>query len=232
VSESSDTAQASIVFLGRESFRMQVVPEGVPIRAIDMPTERIVDRRQRSERRKRNERRQPRLEPEAPVDEREASPEASIDPWQTRTTAWNRVAVISVATFACGVLLTVAVDHLTRPARARVIPPSEPATAVAPMPPPPAEPQPPAAPAVVVVQPLPQTIVEPAAPPAPAPAVTPAPASASPIDLRPRKLHAVAKAPAVRPPRSASAKPPAAQVKPTEPPPMRPTRKWVDPFAE
>ncbi len=42
MSESSDTGQASIVFMGRESFRMQVVPEGVPNHALNMPTMRII----------------------------------------------------------------------------------------------------------------------------------------------------------------------------------------------
>jgi len=215
VSESTDSAQASIVFLGRESFRMQVVADGVPQRLMDMPTERIVDRRQASERRKANERRKPRFALEAPV-------EAPVDPWPTPAPAWNRVVAVSLATFVFGVLLTMTVDRFTRHARAKVIASSPVVSAVTPPVAPPAAPQP-APPPAVVVQPLPQ----PAAEPAPLPAAAPQ----SPIDLHPRKLRAVAKAPAARPRRAAAATSAVGSHAAAIATPG-PRKKWVDPFAE
>jgi hypothetical protein len=213
---------------------MQVLPDGVPMRAPDMPTERIIDRRQRSERRQSNERRRQRgIELEAPV-------EAPVEPWPDRAQSWNRVVVVSLGTFVFGVLLTMTVDRLTRHVRAEVVArpiASQPATTVAVA-------QPAAAPPAPIVQPLPKPIAEPApAPvesaPEPAPQVALAPAAAPPtaIDLRPRRQPVAARVTAVAP---ARARRPAAPAKwdpdadlPLGTAPAKAARsKWVDPFAE
>jgi hypothetical protein len=243
VSESSDTAQASIVFLGRESFRMQVLSDGVPVRAPDMQTERIIDRRQRNERRQSSERRKPRgLELEAPV-------EQPVEPWPVQTTtSWNRVVLVSLGTFVFGVLLTMTIDRLTRHVRADVVarpiasPPTATMTAVA---------QPAAAPAPApIVEPLSKPLAEPEPAPAPtpepAPAVVPAPAvalapAAAPstaIDLRPRRQPVAARTTAVAPGRARRPTAPAkwdpdADLGPLGSAPAKPARaRWVDPFAE
>jgi len=52
VSESSDTEQNSIVFMGRKSFRMQIVGEGaIPQASWETPTERMIERRKSDDRR-------------------------------------------------------------------------------------------------------------------------------------------------------------------------------------
>jgi hypothetical protein len=222
---------------------MQVVPEGVPTHAWDMPTQRIIERRRKNdERRLMSERRKPRpIELDAPV-------EVPIEPWAAGTPRWNRVVVVSLATFACGVLLTIAVNRLTRHTRAGVIAlvehPPAPAsreTAIAAVAPVVQQLQPPQP-----LQPLPQPEPRAEAAPAPLPAVTapetPPPAS----DRRPERRAAVTKAvaaprvsaPAVHPRRPAPAKSmatPQAGAQPViDPRPAKPAarRQWVDPFAD
>jgi len=231
VSESSETGQASIVFLGRESFRMQVVADGVPQRVWDAPTERIIERRRTSERRK-----QRGIELEAPVG-------APVEPWRTPT--WNRVLAISLGTFVCGALLATGVSRVRRHAAApTVIAQAEPIRSFAPgaATPRPAQPsvapltQP--SPPAPTVEPLPK--VE--AAPAPAPALLPPPA----IDSRREKRPAIAKVTppargdlelAARPRRAPTAKPARAiepapfDAAPAKKKPAGP-RQWVDPFAE
>jgi hypothetical protein len=215
---------------------MQVLPDGVPMRAPDMPTERIIDRRQRSERRQSSERRKQRgIELEAPVEE-------PVEPWPVRAQSWNRVVLVSLGTFVFGVLLTMTIDRLTRRVRAEVVArpiPTQPVAATTPI----AQPMPAPAP---VVQPLPQPIAE-AAPapaeiapePAPLPAVAPAAAPQSSIDLRPRRHPVVAKvaAPAPAPVRARKPTAPAkwdpdADLGPLAAPAKPARGKWVDPFAE
>ena len=194
MSEISDTGQNSIVFLGRESFRMQVVgADAIPGRAWDEPTARIIERRSSDRRRS-----------------REISTVASSAP----TAAWNRILALSLATFACGVLVTLSVERLSRPART--------------------------APQVAAPAALPASaplvkLADLAAGPATIPPPSPAPA----IDPRPRKtlaaMKAPARAPVARPRRPGPPKPPeVTEADPTETPPAsaaRP-RKWVDPFAD
>jgi hypothetical protein len=178
-----------------------------------MPTMRIIERRRSSERRKPRQ-----IELEAPV-------EAPVAPWPATTQGWNRVAVVSVATFAFGVLLTITVNRLTRHTRTEAIAQVEhaslPMTATAPVP---VE----QAPVAPVVQPLAKP--EPAPVPEPMPAPTAAQAKA--------KLPRAATAPAVLRPRRAATTPPptmrTADPGAAEKPAAKPTgpRKWVDPFAE
>jgi hypothetical protein len=221
VSESSETGQASIVFLGRESFRMQVVDaEAIPGRVWDTPTERIIERRRNSERRKPRQ-----VALEAPV-------EAPVEPWPASGPTWKRIAVISLATFACGALVATGVDHMRRragaiqtAARGELSQTRTAAPATIPQP---------ATPAV------PAAVVEPLArlePPAPAatPALVPPPSSPSSssasLKLEPKR----APTPAIRPRRLAPARAarPAAS-DPFAPPATKPAgpRRWVDPFAE
>jgi len=217
VSESSDSGQTSIVFMGRESFRMQVIDaEAIPGRRWDAPTERIIDRRVRAERRRgisADRRRDRRVEPD------ELSP--------VPASPWRRVIAISVATFACGVLVTMVVDRLSRRARAEMIAQNDRARSLTPAAPRPALSRPalsqlaPAQPAAPAPAPRPALIIEPIAKPIAEPALRPAPETTA--ALRPRR-----KAPA--PPRAIRAAAPAAAATPA----ARPAgpRKWVDPFAE
>lgn len=216
MSESSDTGQTSIVFMGRESFRMKVIDaEAIPGRRWDAPTERIIERRISTERRRgigADRRRDRRAEPD------ELSPVSS--------SPWRRVIAISVATFACGVLATMVVDRLSRHARAEMIAQNDRAYSRTPAAPRSALSQPalspPAAPASAPAPaPRPALIIEPIAKPIAEPALRPAPETTA--ALRPRR-----KAPA--PPRAIRAAAPAAAATPA----TRPAgpRKWVDPFAE
>jgi hypothetical protein len=194
VSQASDTGQSSIVFLGRESFRMQVVgADAIPSRVWDGPTERIIERRTKDRRRSRGD--------------------GSVEAPSTPALAWNTIVAVSLATFACGVLATLAVERLARHPRADVI------THAALRPPLPLAP---------VVQLLPKSELAPGAQPLPPPSPEP----------RPRRALAVAKTPpasVVRTRRPAPSKAAAAtEVEPIEPPPAGTTtaRKWVDPFAD
>lgn len=237
--ESED--QESVVFLGRSSFRMQVV--GTPALASsagaipsatwrDMPTERIVERRR--------------------------SPRVTTDwgptPPSTPKLPMRSVAGIASIAFACGVLAATTVDRLrprgalTRsgqveqpqpaPARATAVtPPPVPALAIAP-----------------IIQPLPRPAPDPAPvmklAPVAAPAVAIEPrATARPIAVtsltrtprartaapaaHPRRAE-VAPAPAPAAPEETTAASPtetdAVQPPPFEKPPAG--KKWVDPFAE
>jgi hypothetical protein len=231
VSEYSDTAQASIVFMGRESFRMEVVGKpaladdtgAVPTAYRETPTERIIERRRTNERR--------RSPPRALA--------GQAQPAQGPTPTKNSVIAVSLIFFVGGALVATAVDRLRRyvgsERSARVTERVQPATiATQPVP------QPPQAPTVsaIVVQPLPKPEPEAALPPALAPAVTP-PAAA---EARSEKPPLAAKAsgalhggpaPGLRARRLAPPSPArASEVRPTEPPPVKPTARWVDPFAE
>jgi hypothetical protein len=219
VSESSDIQQASIVFLGRESFRMQVVDgDAVAIPGTSCETtQRIIERRINN--RRLNERRKPL----AVTAEVAALPE----PLPSRR---NAVIAISLAALAGGVLVATAVSQARRDAGSERIAQVErvqPATMPAPQPPPQS----------VAIAPIPKP--EPAPLPALAPPLIPPPA----VEPRPEKRPLRAKAAplprggaaAVRPRRPA---PPAStratEVKATPAPPAKPParRPWVDPFAE
>jgi len=212
VIESSDTGQASIVFMGRDSFRMQVTDAGaVPSTIWDGATTRIVDRRKHDRRK-------------APREAAESQEEESLPVPPAR----NTVIGIALMTFACGVMVATAFNQFPLRGGAPVH-----AAAVTPAP----APQPPA----VVVQPLPK----PAPPPAPVVAPVAAPIAevvAQPeAEPQPEQPAVVAKAkPAVRvvaaravhPRRPAPSPSTAAAASETPAAAPRPTRPWVDPFAE
>jgi hypothetical protein len=247
VNESSDTGQASIVFLGRESFRMQVVGAdaggtsvgAIPTAIWEGPTARIIERRNFD--RRTGRRIGPAGDTPAPV----------IAPVPRR----NMVIGISLLTFACGVAVATAANRLPRSASARVAqierrqaelqPPTPPAAATT-------------APAAMIIQPLGQTpeapepaaVPEPAAAPEAAAAPEPAPAMVSSPIAEPRPAKQPAMARATPTPRTVAARvgprarrPNAAATvrasdleadDPFETPPARTpaARKWVDPFAE
>lgn len=216
MSEPSDNEPGSVVFLGRKSFRMQVVGTpalatgagAIPSGTWDTPTERIIERRRGWP----------------------PPPPAPAKPALAKST----IVGISLVTFACGVLVSTAVDRL-RPhgreqAHVAVVPPTPPAVVqtqpaqVAPL-----QVAPPAA-AAPAVQGL---IVEPLAKPAPVPAAaaepTTAAAKAAPTRARP--------APAARSRRPAAASEEtssATELDLLEKPSVKPPTpgKWVDPFAE
>ncbi len=225
--ESSDPGQASIVFMGRDSFRMQVTDAGaIPNTIWDGATARIIDRR------KNDRRRAPRVAPVAQEaqEAREESPPTMP--------ARNTIIGIALMTFACGVMVATAFNQF--PLRG-----GSPVQAAAATP----APQAPA----VVVQPLPK----PAPPPAPvaspvvAPVATPIPEVVSQSQAQgdsqpeqPEPPAVVAKAkPAARavaahavhprrpsPSPSTAATEAAAGETPAAAP--RPAHKWVDPFAD
>jgi hypothetical protein len=247
VNESSDTGQTSIVFLGRESFRMQVVGAdaggtnvgAIPTAIWDGPTARIIERRNFDRRTGRR------------IGSGGETPEPVTPPVPRR----NMVIGISLLTFACGVAVATAANRLPRAASARLAQLELRQPAMQPPAPPPAAT---AAPPAMIIQPLAES-PEPAAArapesaaPAPEPAAAPEPplaVTSSPIgEARPAKQLAIAKATPVprtvaarvgprqrRPGGAATVR--AADLEADDPfqsPPARPpaARKWVDPFAE
>jgi len=231
VSESSETGQASIVFLGRESFRMQVVGaevNGTNVGAIptafwEGPTARIIERRNFDRRHGRR-----------PVDRIEAT--AVVATPAPEPGRKNLIIGISLLTFACGVALATAANRLPRQAgdriaqierRQAVMPPLAPA------------PQPAAA--AMIVEPLAKPAEE--LEPAPAPVVSAPVVSARPAP-RPALAKAVAPAPRAVSGRAVAQRRPTPATSPraadleaddpfeAKPAPASPKRKWVDPFAE
>ena len=103
--ESPDTDQASVVFLGRKSFRMQVVGApaaatnagAIPVGTWDTPTERIFERRR--------------------------APQVAWPPPATPAPALRKSTVLGIAlgTFACGALAATAVDRMRPHARFDVV---------------------------------------------------------------------------------------------------------------
>ena len=255
MNESSDTGQASIVFLGRESFRMQVVGAdaggttvgAIPTAIWEGPTARIIERRNFDRRTGR------RIGP--------AGDTPAPEP--VRVPARNMVIGISLLTFACGVAVATAANRLPRSASARIAQIERRQAAMQPPAPPPAATT---APAAMIIQPLGQSpeAPEPAAAPGPAaapeataapePAAAPEPTPAmvsSPIaEPRPAKQPAMAMAKGTPTPRTVAARVGPRTRRPTgaaavrasdleaddpfgAPPPRTPApRKWVDPFAE
>jgi len=223
VSESSETGQASIVFLGRESFRMQVVGAGadganvgaIPTAFWEGPTARIIERRNFDRRHGRR-----------PVDRIEAT--AVVATPAPEPGRKNLIIGISLLTFACGVALATAANRLPRPAGDRIAQ-IERRQAAMPLPP---APQPAAA--AMVIQPV---VDEPEAAPA-APIATPRPAPRPVLAkvIAPAPRTVAGRAVAQRRPTPATA-PRAADLDADDPfeakpAPASPKRKWVDPFAE
>lgn len=224
MSESSDTGQASIVFLGRESFRMQV-GDAIPSPFWEGPTEKIMERRNWE--RRNWDRRKPRHEDDAPA--------------TLAATARSRKKLVigvslavSLATFAAGIVVATTFDRMRSRARAERVAPIErvqPPTA-APIP----QPAAPASPAVVVA---PIAKPEPAASPPPAASAPPVVDLHAARRVAPPKARAAARIPAAhtaRPRRTAAAAParaPAIEAA-TQPPSaaQRPRKIWVDPFAD
>jgi hypothetical protein len=252
VSESSDTEQASVVFMGRESFRMKVVgtPAGaaavgaIPSSIWEGPTARLVERRnsdRRNSDRRNSERRKALLVP-PPQGEPVALPGSDL-PASMSSPVRNMIVGIALTTFACGLLVATAVDRIRAHREPDSVAPSQHTQAVAP---PPAQPPLPIARPIAAVQATPALVLEPIA--APEAAVAVEPVSAPPAaDPRPEPRVATKAAPAPRPAtppvtraRRAAPAPRAAATPATEPdpfagPPSRPAtsaKKWVDPFAE
>jgi hypothetical protein len=248
VNESSDTGQTSIVFLGRESFRMQVVGGGdggtnvgaIPSAIWEGPTARIIERRNFDRRTGR------RIGPDGDTP----------PPLNAPVPARNMIIGISLLTFACGVAVATAANRLPRSASAKVgqtaqIERREPA-----MQPPAPPPSATVAPSAMIIQPLapPREEAEPAA--VPKLAATPklvaapetAPALVSSPAAEPRLARQLPIATAAPTPRTVAARvarprrPTSATVRgadleaddPFQAPAARTSspRKWVDPFAE
>lgn len=219
MSESSETGQASIVFLGRESFRMQV-GDAIPTAFREGPTEKIIERRNWE--RRNWERRKP----------RHGDDVAALA--AARAGRKKLVVGVALATFACGIVVATTFHRMRSRAQAERLTAMERAQppAVAPAP----KPAAPVSPAVVAA---------PSAPPepvvSPAPVASAPPAGDPPIEKRltQPKARPAARIPAAhtaRPRRTAAAAPahaPAIQAA-TQPPAAtpRPRKVWVDPFAE
>jgi hypothetical protein len=210
VSEPSDTEPGSVVFLGRKSFRMQVVGTpalatgagAIPTSTWDTPTERIIERR----------RGWPPPSPPAPKP----------------ALAKSTIVGISLITFASGVLVSTAFDRLRAHGREQahvaVVPPTPPAvvqTQTAQLAPVQIAPAQAAAPAPIV-EPLTKTQPQ-TSPAAPA-------AAAKPATTRART------APPARSRRPAASEgtSPTTELDLLEKPSVKPPTpgKWVDPFAE
>ena len=214
--ESSDTGQASTMFVGRDSFRMQVNDAGAVSATLwEGRTARVIDRR------KNNRRQDRRVEP-APQEVESPAP-----PMPAR----NTIIGIALMTFACGVMVATAFNQFpmrggsTARAAAATPAPQAPTAIIQP-------------PANTAPAPVPAPVTEPVT--APIPVVAPLPEQ----DPQPQTPSVVAKAkpaaPAVmaraarprRPAPSPATAATAAAGSETPPAAPRPTRKWVDPFAD
>jgi len=215
VIESSDTGQASTMFVGRDSFRMQVNDAGAVSATLwEGRTARVIDRR------KNNRRQDRRVEP-APQEVESPAP-----PMPAR----NTIIGIALMTFACGVMVATAFNQFpmrggsTARAAAATPAPQAPTAIIQP-------------PANTAPAPVPAPVTEPVTAPIP---VAPLPEQ----DPQPQTPSVVAKAkpaaPAVmaraarprRPAPSPATAATAAAGSETPPAAPRPTRKWVDPFAD
>ena len=218
MSEFSDTQQGSIMFMGRDSFRMEIVGAGadagdlsaIPRAFGESPTARIIERRR----------------------SKQVPPPASVAVFEPPAPP-RRFTIIGIClmTFACGMAVATALNDLRRHEASPVVAQAERAPAAVP------RAMQPAVPPVIVVQPLPKLQSE----PAPLTASEPV-AKALPNDPDQQKRPAPAKVtgsvrarPAPRPRDSA----PAPWTHPTEAgaietAPGKPAaaKKWVDPFAE
>jgi len=216
VIESSDTGQASIVFMGRDSFRMQVTEAGaIPSTLWDGGTARIIERR------KHDRRHAPRV---APVPQEESLPP---------TPARNTIIGIALMTFACGVMVATAFNQFPRragsPVQAAAATPAlqAPAVVVQPLPKPAPAPAPMVAPAPAA--PIPEVAaqaegeLQPEQPEQPAVVAKAKPAARV---VAARAVHPRRPAP------SPSTQATGAAASETPPAAPRPARPWVDPFAD
>ena len=252
MSESVDTQQTSIVFMGRDSFRMQIVgAEATPEPMWESKTQRIIERRKNDRERRAGDRRR---STDAPA--LAESPELPAPSPMRRT-----IILMSFVTFVSGAAVATAMDRLRRKVmpyrtaqtervQAVTVPPAPPApTAIAqpsaevpvaaPPPAPIVEPLPPPAPAFLEARTAPETTSD--AESAPEPQKRPAVAKAMPVPrgaltpaLRPRRAAA-----AVASPTASPTAPRALNVDPFGEPPAKTMAakpaahsQWVDPFAE
>ena len=215
--ESSDTGQASTMFVGRDSFRMQVNDTGAVSATLwEGRTARVIDRRK-------NDRRQ---------DRRVAPAAQEVESPAPPTPARNTIIGIALMTFACGVMVATAFNQfpmrrgstaqaaaatLARHAPTAII---QPPANTAPAPAPVASVTPPVTAPIPVVAPLPEPDPQP-----PTPSVVAKAKPAAPVVMaraaRPRR-------PAPSPATAATG----AAGSDATPAAPRPTRKWVDPFAD
>jgi hypothetical protein len=245
VSESSDTEQASVVFMGRESFRMKVVgtPAGatnvgaIPNAIWEGPTARLVERR--SSDRRNSERRKALLVPPPQGDPVELP--GSDLPGPMPVPVRNLIIGVALTTFACGLLVATAVGRIRAHRDADVPAPIQHAQVVtAPVVPLPAAaqattaaPPTPAAQAMPAVQPTapaPAVVVQPLPAPEPMPAIAVEPLNApTAVDARPEPRMATNAAPVPRPatPAVTRARRPAPAPHPASTPATQP-----DPFAD
>jgi len=216
VIESSDTGQASTMFVGRDSFRMQVNDAGAVSATLwEGRTARVIDRR------KNNRRQDRRVEP-APQEVESPAP-----PMPAR----NTIIGIALMTFACGVMVATAFNQFPMrggsTARAAAATPAPQAPTAIIQPPANTAPAPVAAPVtppvtapIPVVAPLPEQDPQPQTPSVVAKAKPAAPA----VMARAARPRRPAPSPA-----TAATGPAGSETPPAAP---RPTRKWVDPFAD
>ena len=214
--ESSDTGQASTMFVGRDSFRMQVNDAGAVSATLwEGRTARVIDRR------KNNRRQDRRVEP-APQEVESPAP-----PMPAR----NTIIGIALMTFACGVMVATAFNQFPMrggsTARAAAATPAPQAPTAIIQPPANTAPAPVAAPVtppvtapIPVVAPLPEQDPQPQTPSVVAKAKPAAPA----VMARAARPRRPAPSPA-----TAATGPAGSETPPAAP---RPTRKWVDPFAD
>jgi hypothetical protein len=231
-----DTQQTSIVFMGRDSFRMQIVgAEATPEPTWASKTQRIIERRKNDQERRAGDRRR---STDAPA--LAEWPELPAPSPMRRT-----IILISFVTFVSGAAVATAMDHLRRRVMPNRTAQAERVQAVAVPPAPPAIAQPSAALPVaaqpVAAPPAPTApIVEPLPPPEPAflqPRTAPEATADAESVPEPQKRPAVAKAmpvprgaltPALRPRRVS----PAAALTTTTATPVAPRALNVDPFSE
>jgi hypothetical protein len=221
VSEPFDAEQSSVVYMGRDSFRMQIVdtpaPElndDVPRRASETPTDRIYVR-----------------PPSWRLSLAAAGLPEQRPAWSSVPVTRGATAGLCLAFLGLGIVLTSAADRFLSRARLdRGLVP-RPTSPAAPLALPPIRPE--------VLPPVPT-------PPPAAPVLVDAPADVAPAAIAPRAVAkpAVAKptvakppvhrAPAPAPKRRAPALETASEPPPFEPAPeaVRSGTKWVDPFAD
>jgi hypothetical protein len=222
VTESSSSEQASVVFMGRESFRMQAVGApglgdmAIPNRASDIPTERIF-----------------RVKGDEAFLALPLPAAAAVQPW--RSASKGALIGLGGVMFALGMLVTSPAAHSwlrvgRRPVQVVAAPAAAPVTvapvAVAPV-------TAPVAPPVTAPVALPVTPPIVVAGAAPEPAVAPAPAGRRAVASK------LARAPRARIVRPTGVKHPAEAAtdgplpEPAAPEVSRaPAKKWVDPFAD
>ena len=209
MTESSSSEQASVVFMGRESFRMQAVGApglndlAIPNRASDIPTERIF-----------------RVKGDDAFLDLPLPAPAAVHPWR----AASKGALIGLGgvMFALGMLVTSPAAHSwlhvgRPPAQVVATPAAPPAVVVAPV-----------AVAPVAVAPVTAPIVAAAAP---EPVAAPAPARLQAVAPKPARVPHARVARPMRAKHAAEAATGGPLPEPSEVS-QAPAKKWVDPFAD